>query len=166
MRKRLIRWCIGVGLIGGGVFILTGRWTDPWLWSYVGVWAVMSAYAMFILDDDLARERFNPPEPGADRLSLRAVRLIALSHLVVGALDYGRWHLTRVPDPLRIVGLVGMVLSFGSSSTRCQSTGSSRWFACRRIAAITSSIASHAIIRHQDARARSSAPFRLSSDRG
>lgn len=113
MRKRLIRWCIAVGLIGGAVFALSGRWSDPWLWSYVGVWAVMSGYAMSILDDDLARERFNPPEPGADRLSLRAVRLIAASHLIVGALDYGRWHLTSVPEGLRVVGLIGMALSFG-----------------------------------------------------
>jgi protein-S-isoprenylcysteine O-methyltransferase Ste14 len=109
----LIRWCIAVVLIGGGVFALSGRWTDPWLWSYCGVWAVMSAYAMFtVLDDDLARERFTPPEPGADRLSLRAVRLIALSHLVVGALDYGRWHLTSVAAPIRVVALCGMTLSF------------------------------------------------------
>jgi protein-S-isoprenylcysteine O-methyltransferase Ste14 len=113
VRKRLIRWCIAVVLLGGAVLAISGRWSDPWLWTYVGVWAVMSGYAMSILDDDLARERFNPPEPGADRLSLRAVRLIAASHLVIGALDYGRWHLTTVPATLRVVGLIGMALSFG-----------------------------------------------------
>jgi protein-S-isoprenylcysteine O-methyltransferase Ste14 len=63
------------------------------------------------MDDDLARERFTPPEPGADRLSLRAIRLVALTHLVVGALDAGRFHWTSIPPALRIVGFAGMTLS-------------------------------------------------------
>jgi protein-S-isoprenylcysteine O-methyltransferase Ste14 len=63
------------------------------------------------MDDDLARERFRPPEPGADRLPLRAVRLVALAHLIVGALDAGRFHWSSVPASLRIAGIAGMALS-------------------------------------------------------
>ena len=66
---------------------------------------------MVSIDDDLARERFRPPEPGADRLPLRAIRLLALAHVVIGTLDAGRWHLAPVPDPLRAIALVLMVPS-------------------------------------------------------
>jgi protein-S-isoprenylcysteine O-methyltransferase Ste14 len=61
------------------------------------------------LDDDLARERFHPPEPGADAVPLRVIRLAALAHLFAGALDIGRLHLSdTVPPFLRVAGLVGM----------------------------------------------------------
>jgi protein-S-isoprenylcysteine O-methyltransferase Ste14 len=94
------------------LFALSGLWLDPWLWAYVLTLAATSMYAMHILDDDLARERFHPPDPGADRLSLRFVRLSALAHVVVAALDVGRWHITSVPDPLRLAGLIGMALAW------------------------------------------------------
>src|SRR5688572_826779 len=107
MARRLRRWCIGIGIIGTAVLGVAGTWTDPWLWAYLATWAAVSSYALLQIDDDLAKERFTPPEPGADRLSLRAVRLIALAHLVAGALDTGRLHLTTVPAPLRIAGFIG-----------------------------------------------------------
>jgi protein-S-isoprenylcysteine O-methyltransferase Ste14 len=111
MARRLKRWCFGVTLVGGLVLAIAGRWTDPWLWAYIATWAVVSLYALLTLDEDLAKERFTPPEPGADRLSLRAVRLIALAHLVAGALDTGRLHLTSVPAAARILGFVGMAVA-------------------------------------------------------
>ena len=111
MARRLRRWFIGMGIMGTAVLAVAGTWTDPWLWAYLGTWAAVSSYALLRLDDDLAKERFSPPEPGADRLSLRAVRLIALAHLVAGALDTGRLHLTTVPTPLRIAGFIGLALS-------------------------------------------------------
>jgi protein-S-isoprenylcysteine O-methyltransferase Ste14 len=60
------------------------------------------------LDEDLARERFNPPETSADRVALRVIRIIAMAHLVAGALDTGRLHWTSVAPQLRLAGLVGM----------------------------------------------------------
>ena len=86
MARRLGRWGIGVVLVGGIVLFTGNGWTDPWLWAYVLTLALVSLYALASIDDDLAKERFNPPEPGADRLPLRFVRLIALGHLIVGAL--------------------------------------------------------------------------------
>lgn len=112
MRKRLIRWLLAMTVGGGALFVLSGRWTDPWLWSYVAIWAALGTYAMLVLDDDLARERFRPPSPGADRLSLRVIRLVALAHLILGALDSGRWQLAPVPIPLQIIGMIGMAASF------------------------------------------------------
>jgi protein-S-isoprenylcysteine O-methyltransferase Ste14 len=112
MAKRLARWILGVTFLGGGLLALSGRWTDAWLWTYIAIWAALGTYAMLVLDDDLARERFRPPSPGADRLSLRVIRLVAIAHLIVGALDTGHWQLAPVPVPLRVVSMVGMAVSF------------------------------------------------------
>ena len=111
MQKRLTRWFLAIAVIGGGILSISGRWTDPWLLAYVITWALLFLVPVIRLDDDLARERFSPPDPGADRLPLRAIRLLALAHLVVGALDVGRLHLTTVPRPLRAAGLLGMAVS-------------------------------------------------------
>ena len=92
---------------------LSGLWTDPWLWAYLGVWFSLAIYAIASIGDDLARERFSPPEPGADRFYLRVIRLTAIAHLVLGALDVGRWHLFPVPSSLRVAGLVGCAIFGG-----------------------------------------------------
>lgn len=111
MVRRLLRWFVACVLIASFLFLTAGRWTDPWLWAYVMLLACLFLYPTIALDDDLARERFSPPATGADRLSLRAIRLIALAHIVAGALDVGRLHLTSVPPSLRVVGLIGMAAS-------------------------------------------------------
>jgi protein-S-isoprenylcysteine O-methyltransferase Ste14 len=110
--KRLRRWAVATIVIGGGLFALAGTWRDPWLWAFTAAASAISLYALLSIDEDLARERFSPPSPGADRLSLRVIRLVALAHLVIGALDTGRWHWTSVPSPLRAAGIVGFALSF------------------------------------------------------
>jgi protein-S-isoprenylcysteine O-methyltransferase Ste14 len=110
--KRLQRWALAAVVIGGTVFALAGTWTDPWLWAYLAVSSGVFLYGLLSIDDDLARERFSPPAPGADRLSLRTIRLVALAHLVVGALDSGRFHWTTVSAPLRTIGLIGFGASF------------------------------------------------------
>ena len=92
---------------------LSGRWLDPWLWAWLLVWTAGFAYGIGSIGEELARERFTPPEPGADRIALRFIRLTALAHIVVGALDAGRWHVLAVPTPLRAAGLAGMGL-FGA----------------------------------------------------
>ena len=109
MPKRLARWAAITAVIAGVVFGLSGRWTDPWLWAYVGVFSAAGLYAALVLADDVARERFRPPEAGADRHWLKVARLFALLHLIVGALDAGRFHLTTVPSPIRLGGLVVMI---------------------------------------------------------
>jgi protein-S-isoprenylcysteine O-methyltransferase Ste14 len=103
---------IGCSLAAVLILGLSGRWLDPWLWAYIGVLSACGLYATLRLSDDLARERFRPPEPGADRDALKAIRLIALSHVIVGVLDTGRWHFTAVPEALRVAGLVGFALAF------------------------------------------------------
>jgi protein-S-isoprenylcysteine O-methyltransferase Ste14 len=110
--KRLSRFLAITGLLGAVLFALAGTWRDPWLWSYLAAWLAIGAAAMLTISDDLARERYQPPSPGADRLSLRMIRLIALAHLVVGVLDSSRFHWSTMPASLRIVGLAGFGLSF------------------------------------------------------
>ncbi len=109
MAKRLERWLLATILIGGLIFVFAGTWRDPWLWAYVAVWSASGAYGLLSLDEDVAKERFRPPTAGADRLALRILRVVALSHIVVGALDTGRWHLTAsVPAGVRALAMTGM----------------------------------------------------------
>ena len=109
MSKQFKRWILATLMVAGVVFLLAGTWRDPWLWTYVGVWSVSAAYGLFSLDEDLARERFRPPTAGADRIAVRILRLVALSHIIVGALDTGRWHLTAsVPVGIRAFAMAGM----------------------------------------------------------
>ena len=110
MNKRAFRWLLATAIAGSAI-LLGGNARDPWLWAYVAAFGVVGLLAMTSLDDDLVRERFSPPDPGADRLSLRFVRLVALGHLVMGILD-SRFGWTNVPEPLRAVGLIGFIASF------------------------------------------------------
>jgi protein-S-isoprenylcysteine O-methyltransferase Ste14 len=115
MAKRLKRWILSTFLVASLVFLLAGTWRDPWLWAYVGVWTVSAAYALLSLDEDLAKERFRPPTAGADRIAVTFIRIVALAHIIVGALDTGRWHLTGpVPTGIRLAALVGMAAGLGT----------------------------------------------------
>src|SRR5690349_19136900 len=108
MRTRLVRFVVFMGIFAASLTLIEGG-IDRYLALYCAAWAAFGIYGMASIDDDLARERFSPPEPGADRTALRAIRAIALLHLVVGALDAGRWHLAPVAPPLRIAALTGML---------------------------------------------------------
>jgi protein-S-isoprenylcysteine O-methyltransferase Ste14 len=108
--KRPVRWLLLVAF-AGGVTLIGGDRSDVWLWLYVVAFAAVSGVALWSIDDDLAKERFAPPEPGADRLSLRAVRLVALAHLAVSLAD-GRFDWSEVPAWMRALGLTGFVAGF------------------------------------------------------
>ncbi len=107
-RKRLIRLLLIVTVVGGSVLALAGSLTDPWLWTYVAIWAVVVGYGVLLLDEDVAQERFHPPSRGADAPLLRFVQLTGLAHLVVGALDTGRWHVWPVAPTIRAAALAGL----------------------------------------------------------
>lgn len=112
MKKRLWRWFLATTPVAAVVVGLSGSWRDVWLWGYVGVWSAFVLYAMLAIDEDVARERFRPPDQGADAVWLKFIRLVALVHVVIGVLDTGHWHLAPVPSWLRSIGLGGMVLSY------------------------------------------------------
>lgn len=112
MRNRLSVWLVATVGLNTLVLTLSGGWSNPWLWAYCAVWSTTITYGVLGIDADLARERFDPPTQGADRAALICIRLLGLTHLVVGALDGGRWHLTApVPSALRAAALAGMGLS-------------------------------------------------------
>lgn len=112
MTKRLGRLSIAVGTLVVLLFGLSGAWRDPWLWTYVAVCAVAAGYALLTIDEDLARERFSPPAASADHVALGFIRAAAISHLAVGALDSGRWHLAPVSPALRVLGLLFVATMF------------------------------------------------------
>jgi protein-S-isoprenylcysteine O-methyltransferase Ste14 len=93
---------------------VAGQWASPYLWGFaIGFSAVFLYATIFVLDDDLARERFRPPSAGADAVALRWIRLSALASLLLAPLDSGRLHWSaEVPAALRIVGIVGSVVGF------------------------------------------------------
>jgi protein-S-isoprenylcysteine O-methyltransferase Ste14 len=124
-RTKLIHWAGMTGTIATLLMVIAGTWTDPWLWAYMTVWGGIGLVTFLSMDDDLVRERFHPPEPGADRIPLRIVRLLALAFLVLGALDVGRWHLLPVPTALRVAGLFGMA---AASSLIVMSMRANRFF--------------------------------------
>jgi protein-S-isoprenylcysteine O-methyltransferase Ste14 len=113
MAKRLGRWAFATALAVGLTFLLAGTWRDPWLWAFAIAWAGTTLYAFAGIDDDLVKERFHPPNSGADSVALGFVRVVALALVVLGALDSGRWHLAPVPPGLRALALAGMVIGFG-----------------------------------------------------
>jgi len=115
MRKRLLRWFVFLGILTTTLILLEGGY-DRWLLMFCGSWGAFSLVTLLSIDDDLVRERFRPPTAGADRVWLRAIQLIALTHLVVGALDAGRWHIAPVPEWLRGPSLIAM-LAFASLIT-------------------------------------------------
>ena len=113
MRKLLMFWALAVSALTAVMLLVAGSYRDPWLWAYLVVWGMTTFYGVSGLDDGLARERFRPPERSADRVALAFVRLFGVAHVIVGALDSGRWHIAPVPSPLRAVSLAAMALTFG-----------------------------------------------------
>ena len=124
-RTKLLHWLAMTGVITTLLMTIAGTWTDPWLWAYMGVWGGIGLVAFLSIDDDLVRERFHPPDQGADKGPLRIVRLAALAFLVLGALDVGRWHVAPVDPALRIAGLIGMA---AASSLIIMSMRANRFF--------------------------------------
>jgi protein-S-isoprenylcysteine O-methyltransferase Ste14 len=111
MYKRLPVWIGMVTVVNAIVLGVSGRWTDPWLWTYCGIWTATLSYGLLGISNELAQERFKPPAKGADAVALRFVRLTGVAHLLIGALDTGRWHLTPVAAGIRGAALAGMALA-------------------------------------------------------
>jgi protein-S-isoprenylcysteine O-methyltransferase Ste14 len=107
--RRLIRWLLSVVIVGGLVLGLSGRWTDPILLTYVGAWAAIGLLAMLLVPEETVQARFQRGPAGADRLGLVAFRTLALGHLVLGALDVGRFHwLPPIAAPARLAAIGGL----------------------------------------------------------
>jgi len=113
MRKHVTRWAFWFSVIAGVVFGLAGTWRDPWLWACAIVGAGTTLYGILGVDDQLLKERFRPPDSGADRIALTFIRIVALAMVVLGPVDSGRWHLAVVPSGGRALGVAGMAIGLG-----------------------------------------------------
>jgi protein-S-isoprenylcysteine O-methyltransferase Ste14 len=100
-------------LVGVVLFAAAGRFDLPLDWVYVAIVAALSVGGLFLIGEDLARERMRPggkPPPW----SLRIAFLLCLLHWAIAGLDRGRFHWSdTVPLPLRLAALV--VFAAGSA---------------------------------------------------
>ena len=90
-----------------GVFALAGRTDLPMLWAYMLVLGAVGIASILVLDDGLLLERVKPGPGGKDFLAVQVLKWAMVLHLVVGALDVGRFHWSdSVPSALQVAGLV------------------------------------------------------------
>jgi protein-S-isoprenylcysteine O-methyltransferase Ste14 len=93
-----------------GLFIgCAGRWDLPWFWALLGIHTFGMAVSMWVMDPALKVERLKLGRRGGNDRSLRALLMpFVLLHLVVAALDVGRFGWSgRVALPVHLAGLVG-----------------------------------------------------------
>jgi protein-S-isoprenylcysteine O-methyltransferase Ste14 len=97
------------------LFAAAGRTDLPLYWVYVAIIAVLSVGGLFLIGEDLARERMRPggkPPPW----SLRFALLLCCLHWAIAGLDRGRFHWSdTVPLSLRLGALA--VLAAGLALT-------------------------------------------------
>ena len=102
-----------VVLVAVVLFGTAGRLDIPMFWIYVAIIGGFSTAGLFLIDEDLARERIRP---GGQPLGLRfgLAFLLCIAHWALAGLDRGRFHWSdTVPPPLRLAGIV--VFAAGSS---------------------------------------------------
>jgi protein-S-isoprenylcysteine O-methyltransferase Ste14 len=92
------------------LFGVAGRIDLPLYWIYIAIVAAVSVGGLFLIGEDLARERMRPdgqPPP----LGLRVAFLLCLLHWAVAGLDRGRFHWSDgILLGLRLAALVVFVL--------------------------------------------------------
>jgi len=90
------------------LFAVAGTTRLPFTRVYLAIVFVLWFAGTWAIDEGLLRERLRPGG-GGDRFLLLAARPLLLAHLLIAALDVGRWHLSDVTNPVvRVVSLVGV----------------------------------------------------------
>lgn len=93
-------------LVAVVLFGTAGRLDIPMFWAYVAVIGGFSLAGLFLIDEDLARERVRPGGQPLG-LRLRLAFLMCLAHWAIAGLDRGRFHWSdTVPLSLRLAGIV------------------------------------------------------------
>ncbi len=100
--------------IGLVIFLIAGRRDLPLVWAYLGIVAALTMTALVLMDPDLIKERIRPGPGARDRWIIYVIKLLTWTHLIVAALDLGRWELSdTVPRALAVAGLIGFASGFG-----------------------------------------------------
>lgn len=100
-------------LLAALLFGGAGRFDVPRLWAFLGVYAVLTLAAMYLVDPELARER---RRPGGKRLpwGFHLLTVLFVMHLLVAGIEAGRYRWTPpVPVALECVALVAFGVCWG-----------------------------------------------------
>lgn len=111
--RRLARWLVLSAVIFGALFALAGRSDLPRLWATASVVSGGFLVGLFLVSEEMTRERLKRGNRTADPVLLTLVRLTAISVFVVGPLDAGRWHWSdTVPGTVSAVALTALAAAF------------------------------------------------------
>jgi protein-S-isoprenylcysteine O-methyltransferase Ste14 len=78
-------------VLAGTLFGAAGRVDLPWFWALLGVHTALMAVGLTTMDQGLRRERMRPGPGGIDRGFRPLLAVLLLIHLLVAALDAGRF---------------------------------------------------------------------------
>ena len=98
------------------LFGVAGRVDLPWFWTLIGIHTVMMLAGGWLMDPDLRKERLRPGGPGIDCRFRPILTALILAHLVIAALDAGRFGWSpHIPPAARAAGLAVYVAGFALS---------------------------------------------------
>lgn len=107
-----------VGFLFGVLFGCAGRFDLPMLWAWLAVTLGATLVVARRMDPELAKERMRPGPGGMDRHLRFTAGGFWLAHVVLAALDVGRFHWSdSVPFALQIAGLVVYAASYVLSAS-------------------------------------------------
>jgi protein-S-isoprenylcysteine O-methyltransferase Ste14 len=99
-----------------GLFVsCAGRWDLPWFWALLGIHTVGMGISMWLMDPELKKERLKLGRRGGNDRSMRAMIMpFVLLHLVVAALDVGRFGWSgNVGLAVHVAGTLGYCAGLG-----------------------------------------------------
>lgn len=118
MRPSFTRLVLGVGaallfaaILAAILFSIAGRFDLPWFWAYVALYGFLASFSASLLDIGLIKERLRPSRDARDTI-LVAGKVLSTTHLVIAALDVGRFHWSDpIPVAVQSVAFVLLALS-------------------------------------------------------
>ena len=114
MGRRLLRWAVMTPAVAVVLMAIAGDFGSPYLWTLVAGAAAVAVYAIATISPDLARERYHPPEGGADGRALFWMRPFVLVALLFALVDGGRWHWSApMPAAWRAIGVAAFLVGLG-----------------------------------------------------
>jgi len=102
-------------LLGAVIFFIAGTVNLPAIWLYLGIYVGFSGACALTMSEGVARERLQPgPGSKPEPVYRIGATLSWIAHIVIAALDAGRFHWSAgFPVWLHALGVVGMVSAMG-----------------------------------------------------